>query len=712
MQLIQLTEPGTIDIKKTMSTLEEAFESNQINGSVDHIEKDPCAKISSAKNDTVSKYDEDVNRESAIKTQIEDTIRNLNGVAKTNGDAQLEEKTLDNKKIETEVQELTENRSSTNGQSNESFSDSNLCKSPTGIDISTININQHLKGKHTIDSNEGPQNIESSIEIDDIVQNVQDFSSNSEVNDKEVNITAQLQQLENDNSMEEDNVNPTTDTKILIDNESDTSEKVTELNNHKPESPIQKHINENLSSTMENKYNNDDITMEQESNDVVNSLNNEADTHINGASTVSTEKLPTENKNSKNIVLEKDLDTTEKNLNTSFDGKSSEQENSSNLDRSFDETLPVHKYITVKKFTDMTYPAPLADETLDNNQDIEVSDEKQPSEKDQSQQNEFMEVDTSDVVSLVTPDNCTRLATSNKLPLVKKKAPVENNIEIADEKAPTEEKQRLTIEQKESAMELYNIDDDPVLENHDSDTEVDEGKAAAEVKHCKGTAKQDSVINIIDNDDEEKSDEPVDSEAKNDEMSEVISIDDSVKDAVSEVSEKPFSEVEIKDDTESNVNALKNTQKEEKIPEETTVKQLPVVCKLSNNMDILSDEEDDLLSPPIVKLCEESKSGSKELKTTEERINLDDDDDIMFIEDTNSQDPKDEEYKSEQLSDKVESHSKKTTDDEVDSDTDNKIISTTQFEEDVAPKISEKGIVNSHTFYKLVLNYNQVSNFV
>lgn len=843
MQLIQLIEPTAIDIKNKMSELGEAIEHIQINSGIADIKNDVSGKISPNKKDTVSHTNESINGNNSIKEQLEDEVKDLNGIVKPNSDAQM--LSIDNYNSETENNVSIDNESTAIGQSNGSLSlseplkitNSNLTNTTVdgniNVDNDTIDLNKNLnsseKEEVIVDSNKGDSSlnvkeipdvissenlpsvidtqapasseevcvaeklkgIEVSIENKNMAPNAPAFSPNSDTNE-EVNISAQLQQLENDPSIEKGSIGdiiPDTDLKILTEIESNTFENKSQIkievptfNNDKTTSPVKSEQNQILINSAEkkdtsgasevdtklppipdldDKHEDDSIRMNMDL-DIAptdDKPDNNSDISFEGIPLV--EKIP-EDKSSMDVVNEDisnelseklvpveaivEQSTIESGIDMEVDDfkpnneHKLESKREDKVDKPIDEkTLnssktenadvekkaSVQKYVTVKKFTDMAYPSAPTNGNVEATKNIEFTDilDGNLSQIDQNQQNQIMEVDATDKVFLITPEHGVTLYSSDKHSLVQK-TEVENNIEITnkitiEDKTMEEssqdsiEKEVMTIEQQDidssvmeidsAAMKINDSEIVPVVEKSKFDN-VDQDKTEKTVAHNKISekSKDNAVINIIDNEDEEpiKNNTQELSIMKNNNASEVISIDDSVKYAISEESHKPFTEVEIVNEADLNNVKEGKVQKNEK----PVVKQLPVVCKLSNTMDILSDEEDDL---HVAKPSEENKALNVNSNTVEEQnkcINLDDDDDIMFIEDTNSQDANlVEENKAEQLSDdKTKSQTIKTTDSKTDPDSAGNQINSNKSNSSKPPENEVPQIPQGINFYFII----------
>lgn len=845
MQLIQLIEPNSVDIKNNMSTLGEAIENNHMNGAIADKENNVCDKISPNKHDTVSNAGEYIKDDNSIEEQLENKVKGLNGIVKTNNDVQT--LSVDSHKIEKEINAVIDNGSAANSQRNGNSSLSELCKSSNGNSVDTaadeninlenkaIDLNEDVISSEKQSVSEDPEDInvspnekhgpdvisianklevadaeavvnsdkvteaeKSSMEIfienEVMVSNISGFSPNSDTNE-EVNISAQLQQLENDPSIENDSKNPLTedantatnqsksvenknlgnvefigeassnidtDVKILEKSEDNTLKNENEFkieetisNKEKPASPVQieknhltkktdisetselstkkqlvevQGVDENIALEMDHKtaptddkpdYSSD-ISIEEtpltkkdaedkSSMEIVNDDGDDITTNIIEVPDVST---------SKQLAISNTDNDMEVDDSKPVDGQKLE---SKSEDANVEKELSVKKYITVKKFTDMVYPTALPTTTTENIEVTDISD-GQLTQVDQDRENEVMEVDASDKVLLITPVNNISLNTLDQIrPDTSTEVIIENEKAIEDklmEKAAlvSEEKKVMTIEQQEiddavmeidsAVPEIQDCEEVPIVEKCVSDI-VDKDKSENTAVDVNISEKPSAVINIIDNDDEDiKITTQECSSIKKCDAFDVISIDDNVKDAVSE-SQKFSSDVEILNEAGLKVIEEKNTPNEDKLPEpileKPVLKQLLVVCKLSNTMDILSDDEDDI---PVAKPSKENKTLSETPNKVQEQnkcINIDDDDDIMFIEDTNSQDTTSEgKNKSEQQGDNAKSQTIKTTGIQIAPDTTENKISSSVMHEDVETKICDKGNI----FFVIILVAN------
>lgn len=174
---------------------------------------------------------------------------------------------------------------------------------------------------------------------------------------------------------------------------------------------------------------------------------------------------------------------------------------------------------------------------------------------------------------------------------------------------------------------------------------------------------------------------------ENSSVSGKIIVEEVIRDLTSEDQEN----IEIIDEDDVNIIDIDEEktkiQSKEKSPERQETTTLPVVCKLSNTLDILSDDEEEASNEVANKPTESS---------TEEKqwINLDDDDDIMLIEeDSNSKD------KTEVLKTKEEVEPKLR--DKIDEETGEKHTTENL---DLTPKVNEKGKLNCKLLkYQMIL---------
>lgn len=198
------------------------------------------------------------------------------------------------------------------------------------------------------------------------------------------------------------------------------------------------------------------------------------------------------------------------------------------------------------------------------------------------------------------------------------------NIDTKSDEALSANLEAVEVKQKQKVNVDMDIDDieelSTVVSTVGSDIDTKKISIATESNEEVPT-EQDPVVCLSDKiETNVKKRNLMNSKVKDKESSDVISIDES----------------EINASQDKPVISICSVAPEENPSPIISEKKLPVVCKLSNTMDILSDDEDEPSEKSIdtnEKVDEEPKKVSEENKC----INLDDDDDIMFIEDTNSQ---------------------------------------------------------------------------
>lgn len=233
-------------------------------------------------------------------------------------------------------------------------------------------------------------------------------------------------------------------------------------------------------------------------------------------------------------------------------------------------------------------------------------------------------------------------------------------------KNPVAEKLKDTDCVSVSSME---VDDDEIVPTEKVKRKINKGQDDS--MDVLVTNNEDQVIEIFDQDVVEST-ENVKSKKKNEANSDTKTVDK----PSTKTEEKLEDKVDISD--EDDIKIVEDTKTKPEIPkkEEPSVEntQLPVVCKLSNTLDILSDEEEE--PPAKVSKVEEKKPKPEDKQC----IDIDDDDDIMLIEDSK-----------ETITDtaKAEIEKPQKTSDKVNDETGEKEASKSV--EDPTPNINEKG---------------------